>query len=116
MRNVSPRAPDVNCATLDRRPRPAAIPTVLLPPLAFLILVLATACGSGSGHRGGPGLLVLAVGALIVAMVLLSAVGRLLGQVLAMTLTLLKVIGMVGFTAAVVVAAVVLAVLAATAQ
>ena len=118
MRNVSPRAPDVNCATLERRSRSAAIPAVLLPLLAVLILILATACGSGSssGHSGGPALLILAVGAIVVAMVLLNAVGRLLGQLLALTMNLLKVIGMVGFTAAVVVAAVVLAAMAAGSQ
>jgi hypothetical protein len=117
MRNVSPRAPDVNRATLARRPRSVVIPAVLLPLLAVLILILTTACGSGSNHSAKPsgaGFLILAIGALVVAMLLLNAVGRLMGQVLELTMNLLKIIATVGFTAAVVIAAVILAVMAAT--
>ena len=116
MRNVSPRAPDVNCATLERPPRLAAIPAVLLPLLALLILILATACGNGGGHPStfhGGAFLVLAIGALVVAVLLLSAVSRLMGQIFDLTMNLLKVIATVGFTVAVVVAAVILAVMAA---
>jgi uncharacterized membrane protein YidH (DUF202 family) len=116
MRNVSPRAPDVNCATLERRPRWAAIPAVLLPLLGLLILILATACGSGNGHSSRPdggAFLVLAVGALVVALLLLNAVSKLMGQVFDLTMNLLKAVATVGFTVAVVVAAVILAVMAA---
>jgi len=115
MQNVSPRAPDVNCATLDRPRRSAVIPAVLLPLLAVLILVLATACGSGNSPRqGGGAFLVLAVGALVVALLLLNAVAKLMGQIFELTMNLLKAIATVGFTVAVVVAAVILAVMAAT--
>jgi len=117
MQNVSPRAPDVNCATLNRPRRSAVIPAVLLPLLALLILVLATACGSGSGPakgQGGGTFLVLAVGALVIALLLLNAVAKLMGQIFDLTMNLLKAIATVGFTVAVVVAAVILAVMAAT--
>jgi hypothetical protein len=119
MRNVSPRAPDVNRATLDRRPPLAVIPAVLLPLLALLILILATACGSGSGDSGKPNsgtFLVLAIGALVVAVLLLNAVSKILGQLFDLTVNLLKAIATVGFTLAVVIAAVILAVMAATAS
>ena len=103
MQNVSPRAPDVNRTTLDRPHRPAVVPAVLLPPLAVLILILATACGSGNPARpNGGAFLVLAVGALVVALLLLNAVAKLMGQLFDL------------FTVAVVVAAVILAVMAAT--
>ena len=115
MQNVSPRAPDVNRVTLDRPPRSAVIPAVLLPLLAVLILILATACGSGNSSRpGGGAFLVLAVGALVVALLLLNAVAKLMGQLFDLTMNLLKAIATVGFTVAVVVAAVILAVMAAT--
>jgi hypothetical protein len=115
MQNVSPRAPDVNCATLDRPRRTAVIPAVLLPLLAVLILILATACGSGSSAKpNGGAFLVLAVGALVVALLLLNAVSKLMGQIFDLTMNLLKAIATVGFTVAVVVAAVILAVMAAT--
>jgi hypothetical protein len=95
------------------------IPAVLLPLLAVLLLILATACGSGDGQSSRPNggaFLVLAVGALVVALLLLNAVSKLMGQMFDLTMNLLKAIATVGFTVAVVVAAVVLAVMAATAS
>ena len=92
----------------------SAAPSALL---AVLVLVMSTACGSTTGdtHPGRPGgsaYLVLSAGALVVAIILLNAVGRAIGQIFDLTLNLLKAIAIVGLAMAVVAGAVILAVVA----
>jgi hypothetical protein len=115
MENLALRAPDVNSDAPGPPPRRRRLPAGTRLALAVLILFLATACDSSpdrSPATTGSTYLVLSIGALVVAVVILNAVGKLMGQIFDVTLKLLKVFAAVGFTTALVIAAVILAIVA----
>jgi hypothetical protein len=79
----------------------------------------ATACRSSTGestNSTSATFVVLSVGTLVVAFALLNAIGRAAGQILALSLKLVKVFAAVGFTGVLILVAVVLAVVAVAAQ
>ncbi len=118
MRNVALREPHVNSdapGTPHRRRRSTRISAVVLTVLAVIILILATACGTSDGQppkATGGTFLVLSLGALVLSVLLLNAVGKAIGQIFDLSLNLLKVIATVGLTAALIIGAVILAVVA----
>jgi len=121
MRNVALREPDVN-SDAPGTPYPRRGSTrrsaAILAVLALIILILATACGSADGQHSkasGGLLLLLSLGALAVSVLLLNAVAKVLGQLLSLSLQLVKLIGTVGLAVALIVGAVILAVVTVTA-
>ena len=122
MRNVALREPDVNSDAPGppyRKLRSIRRSALVLAVLALIILSLATACGTPDGQQPkatGGLLLLLSLGALAVSVVLLHAVAKVLGQLLSLSLSLVKVVGTVGLTVALIVGALILAVVTVTAR